>query len=670
LEIDGSGKGGLAWARKFMCAIVGFLYSSAPKYTLPVKHVVTSMLSVMGHRGPDSSDYWCDEQNVVLGHARLAILDLSSAGNQPMQSPSGRFVMAFNGEIYNHHALRNELNAIGSIKWRSNSDTETLLAAIEVWGLEVTAKKIRGMFAIALWDKQSKSLSLLRDHMGEKPIYYGWVNGQFVFASELKAIKIFPNFNNEIDRNALGSFLRFNSIPAPYSIYKKIFKLEPGCIISLCKGSKEVKQTCFWSTEDIFKNGIASPFSGKACDAIDALEDVLANAVSLQMQADVRLGAFLSGGIDSSTIVALMQAQSSQKINTFSMGFDVKEYNEAVHARSVAKHIGTNHFDMYITERDALDVIPLLPNIYDEPFADSSQIPTYLLAKIAKQKVTVALTGDAGDELFGGYNRYVFANQYFHRMKNIPIWVRKIIISFILNITEEKWSMIFSQMLNKGPNNFGSMLHKGAAALDSRTIRDLHFKLVSQVQSPKDWLINSNEYKTIFNDGLFHFDGLGSIDKMMAYDLVTYLPTDILTKVDRAAMSVSLETRVPFLDPDVVKFSASLPLEYKIREGVNKWVLREVLYKYVPKSLIDRPKKGFAVPLAEWLRGPLRDWSEGLLDERRLKEDGYFNVSFVRDRWHEHLSGKCNWHHQLWNVLMFQAWHECNKKTFNFIEEL
>jgi len=456
-------------------------------------------------------------------------------------------------------------------------------------------------------------------------------------------------------------FLRFNSIPAPHSIYKNIYKLEPGCIASLNLGSKVVNQTQFWSTEDTYRQRGVSRFSGTANEAVKALEGVLTRAVNLQMQADVPLGAFLSGGVDSSTIVALMQSQSSQKVNTFSIGFDAKEYNEAEHARVVAKHLGTNHFDMYVTESDALDVIPLLPDIYDEPFADSSQIPTYLVSKIAKQRVTVALSGDAGDELLGGYNRYVFTDKSFSKIKKIPAPLRRIIASSILGLSEERWNKLLGGVFGNRFVNVGFKLHKGATVLSSRSIQELHFKLVSQIQSPNDWLIDSKEYKTLLNDGVEHFSGLDSIEQMMAYDLVTYLPTDILTKVDRAAMALSLETRLPFLDPGVIEFSASLPMEYKIRDGASKWVLREVLYKYVPKELIERPKMGFGVPLAEWLRGPLRDWAESLLDAKRLEEEGFFNVSLVRQKWHEHLSGKRNWHHQLWNVLMFQAWLEKNK---------
>lgn len=640
-----------------MCGVVGFIGNVLnPNYSLKL------MAQAIAHRGPDDQGVWFDMGlGVGLAHARLSILDLSPAGHQPMQSTSDRYVMVFNGEIYNHHALRAELAKIAQRSWHGHSDTETLLAAIEEWGLDATLKKTAGMFAIALWDKQTKTLSLARDRMGEKPLYYGWINGVFVFASELKALKKFPDFKNEIDRDALALFLRFNSIPAPHSIYQNIYKLEPGCIVSLVLGSSELKHDCFWSTADIYRNGHVNRFSGTATAAVEGLDRVLSEAVFSQMQADVPLGAFLSGGIDSSTIVALMQAQSSSKVNTFSIGFDAKEYNEAEHARTVANHLGTNHFDMYVTERDALGVIPLLPDIYDEPFADSSQIPTYLVSKIAKQNVTVALSGDAGDELFGGYNRYVFTERMFGKICKIPVPIRSLVAKTISSMTEEKWNKLLGGILGKRFVNVGFKLHKGANVLSAKTIHDLHFKLASQVQNPSDWLINSNEHTTLLNDGIDHFGELDSISQMMVYDLLTYLPTDILTKVDRAAMAMSLETRVPFLDPNVIQFSAALPLEFKIRDGVSKWVLREVLYKYVPKDLIERPKMGFGVPLAEWLREPLRDWAEELLDEKRLVEEGFFNALFVRQKWSEHLGGKRNWHHQLWNVLMFQAWLENNK---------
>jgi len=616
------------------------------------------------HRGPDDSGIWTDDEyDLGFAHTRLSILDLTHSGHQPIHSYSGRYVMVFNGEIYNHITLRLELNALSPRNWYGHSDSETLLMAIEEWGIESTLKKANGMFALALWDRQCQTLSLARDRFGEKPLYYGWVKDNFVFASELKAIKQFPGFNSEVDRNALALFLRFNSIPAPHSIYQNIFKLEPGCIASLNHGSKEINQTKFWSTESIFNQGAASQFLGTDNDAIYALDGVLRSAVNLQMQADVPLGAFLSGGIDSSLIVALMQSQSPKKINTFSIGFDIEEYNEAEHARAVAKYLCTNHCDMHVSDRDALDVIPFLPHIYDEPFADSSQIPTYLVSKLAKQKVTVALSGDAGDELFGGYNRYVFSNQFFRKIKMLPISLRKLIASSILGVSQENWNMLLGGIFRKRFVNVGFKLHKGANVLSSRSIRELHYKLASQIESPENWLISSKEYVTLLNDDVDHFSSLDPIEQMMAYDLVTYLPTDILTKVDRAAMAVSLETRVPFLDKSVVEFSASLPLDYKIRDGVTKWVLREVLYKYVPKDLIERPKMGFGVPLGEWLRGPLRDWAESLLDAKRLRDEGFFNAPLLRQKWHDHLTGKHNWHHQLWNVLMFQAWLETNQKA-------
>ena len=639
-----------------MCGIAGYVGKTSYPY-----NCLDEMAKAINHRGPDDRGTWYNEdEEIGLAHARLSILDLSSAGHQPMHSVSKNFVLVFNGEIYNHKVLRSELELIAQRNWLGHSDTETLLVAIDHWGLEKTLKKAKGMFAIALWDKRNKNLSLACDRIGEKPLYYGWVNDQFVFASELKSIKKFPEFKNLIDRNSLALFLRFNSIPAPHSIYQDIYKLEPGQIIQLNAESKKVKKFNFWSTEEVYNKGNLSQVSGTPEEIVDQLEVVLSKAVSSQMQSDVPLGAFLSGGIDSSTIVALMQSQSDSQVNTFTIGFNAKEYDEAKHARMVANHIGTNHFEMYVSERDALDIIPSLPNIYDEPFADSSQIPTYLVSKFAKQEVTVALSGDAGDELFGGYNRYVFAEKMFSKIMKGPISIRQLISSAIFTMTEEKWNTLLNNFLSERFADIGHKLHKVANVLPAKSIRDMHFKLVSQIHNPSDWLLNANEYKTSLNDDTKRFVELNPIEQMMAYDLITYLPTDILTKVDRAAMAVSLETRVPFLDLNVIEFSASLPMEFKIRNGVTKWALREVLYKHVPKDLIERPKMGFGVPLAEWLRGPLQDWAESLLDEKRLHQEGFFDVEFVRNKWLEHLSGKRNWHHQLWNVLMFQAWLEKN----------
>ena len=639
-----------------MCGIAGYLGE--------VKHPIdclTKMADAISHRGPDNMGVWSDHNpSIGFAHSRLSILDLSSAGNQPMHSSSGNYVIIFNGEIYNHKSLRSELESINQRNWLGHSDTETLLAAIEEWGLKKTLVKAKGMFAIALWDKSSNKLSLACDRIGEKPLYYGWVNNQFVFSSELKSMKVFPEFNNVIDRKSLALFLRFNSIPAPYSIYKDIFKLEPGQIVEINSHSNKLEKYKFWSLEEVYKNGSENKFRGSSIQAINQLENILSEAVSSQMQSDVPLGAFLSGGIDSSTIVALMQSYSNSQVNTFTIGFNSKEFDESKHAEMVSNHLGTYHFNKLVTEKDALDVIPNLPDIYDEPFADSSQIPTYLVSKFAKEKVTVALSGDAGDELFGGYNRYIFSQKMFKNITKTPNSIKKLMSKMMFSLSEENWNFILGGLMRNRHSNIGHKIHKTANIVSSKSINDLHFKLISQIQNPSDWLIDSNEYETVFNDHEDRFKELDSVETMMAYDLISYLPTDILTKVDRAAMSVSLETRVPFLDPNVIQFAASIPMEFKIRNGVTKWLLREVLYKHVPKDLIERPKMGFAVPLAEWLRGPLRDWAESLLDEKRLHQEGFFNVEFVRDKWSEHISGRRNWSHQLWNVLMFQAWLENN----------
>ena len=638
-----------------MCGIAGYIGEIKNP-----SDCLTKMAQAINHRGPDSNGLWIGQEGIGLAHTRLSILDLSSAGHQPMHSVSGNYVLIFNGEIYNHEYLRSELESISNRNWLGHSDTETLLASIEEWGIEDTLAKVKGMFAIALWDKKSKNLYLACDRIGEKPLYYGWVNQQFVFASELKSIKQFPAFKNKIDRNSLAMFLRFNSIPAPYSIYENIYKLEPGQIIKIHSKSKQVQKNSFWSIEEAYKNGNMNKFTGTSKEAVNKLEHLLSSAVSSQMQSDVPLGAFLSGGIDSSTIVSLMQSFSNSKVNTFTIGFNSKEFDEAKHAALVAKHLGTDHYEKYVTDNDALNVIPNLPNIYDEPFADSSQIPTFLVSEFAKQKVTVALSGDAGDELFGGYNRYIFSEKTLNTIFKAPSIIKQLISKSIFSISEEKWSSLLSSHLNNRFANIGNKIYKTADILSSKNVRDLHLKLVSQIYNPSEWLKNANEYKSKLNDDIVRFEELNSIESMMAYDLISYLPTDILTKVDRAAMSVSLETRIPFLDLDVIEFSASLPVEFKIRNGVSKWALREVLYRHVPKDLIERPKMGFGVPLAEWLRGPLKDWAESLLDEKRLQQEGFFNVEFVRDKWLEHLSGNRNWSFQLWNVLMFQAWLDNN----------
>lgn len=645
-----------------MCGIAGFLGRVSSPY-----NVLNDMAQALVHRGPDAQDFWFDEKAAIgLAHARLSILDLSSAGKQPMHSRSGRYVIVFNGEIYNHTALRDELELSGSRMWNGHSDTETLLEGIETWGLKSTLTRLVGMFSIALWDVEFKTLTLARDRMGEKPLYYGWVADSFVFSSELKSLRSVPNFNNQICRDSLSLYLRYSSIPAPYSIYDDIFKLEPGCFATIKLDERTVERSEYWSTEAVLKNGLKHPFSGSEYDAVDVLDKLLKDAVNQQMQADVPLGAFLSGGIDSSTIVALMQEQASSKVKTFSIGFDDELYNEAEHARDVAKYLGTEHHDMYVSGRDALKVIPSLPNIYDEPFSDSSQIPTYLVSKIAKQKVTVSLSGDAGDELFGGYSRYKLANNAWNNLNRIPSTVRHTVGKGIALVPENIWRGLFSPInlivrnMTGKPISYSDKFLKASALLGCKTRTDFYHKgFISHNLHSDDWVLGASSLPTIFDSS--DFSDRTFIEEMMALDMIHYLPTDILTKVDRAGMAVSLETRMPFLTPEVVEFSASLPLNYKIRGGVNKWVLREVLYKRVPKELVERPKMGFGVPLSEWLRGPLREWAETLLNEGRLQSEGFFNVTLVRKAWTQHLSGSRNWSNKLWDILVFQAWLENNR---------
>lgn len=624
------------------------------------------------HRGPDDEGIWFDgEAGIGLAHRRLSIVDLSPAGHQPMISASGRYVVAYNGEIYNHSALRVELEmCVGAHDWRGHSDTETLLAGIETWGLETALKRAIGMFAIALWDRQTCSLTLARDRMGEKPLYYGWqgegLGRAFLFGSELKALKAHSAFAAEIDRGALCLLLRHNCIPAPHSIYQGIAKLEPGCILSVSLAQPIPRIRKFWDSIEVARSNVAQPFAGTADQAVNALEVLLKDAVRQQMAADVPLGAFLSGGVDSSAVVALMQVQSSRQVKTFTIGFNEASYNEAVHAKAVSAHLGTEHTELYVSPQQAMDVIPRLPSLYCEPFADSSQIPTFLVSQLAKQDVTVSLSGDAGDELFCGYNRYHITEKLWHRLALIPAPLRAWVAKGITALSPAAWDSLACIIPGAGHYAaLGDKLHKGAGVLASATVDELYLGLVSQQRHPTDWVIGGQEPATHLTGSSLELGELGTVERMMALDQICYLPDDILVKVDRAGMGVSLENRVPFLDHRIVEFAWSLPLEYKLRhEGsgyTTKWALRQVLYKHVPKALIERPKMGFGVPIDHWLRGPLREWAENLLDEARLKREGYFNPFPIRKKWAEHLSGKRNWQHHLWCVLMFNAWLEDEK---------
>ena len=515
------------------------------------------------------------------------------------------------------------------------------------------------MFAIAIWDKQELTLSLVRDRIGEKPIYYGWQGDSFLFGSELKALRAHPAFRAEIDRGALCLYMRHNYIPAPYSIYQGIAKLQPGCLLTVSLRQREPQVRAYWSAAQVAEAGVANPFNGSAEQAVDELELLLKDSVRQQMMADVPLGAFLSGGVDSSTVVALMQAQSPRPVKTFTIGFSVEGYNEAVHAKEVAKHLGTEHTELYVTSGQAMEVIPRLPSLYCEPFADSSQIPTFLVSQLAKQHVTVSLSGDAGDELFCGYNRYQLTNSLWQKLALVPAPLRALMAKGITAVSPTAWDSLAGIIPGAGRYvALGDKLHKGAGVLASPTVDELYLGILSHLRNPEDLVIGGQEPPTSLTDLRPKLGGLSEVERMMAQDTTSYLPDDILVKVDRAAMGVSLESRVPFLDHRVIEFAWSLPLGYKLRAGQTKWPLRQVLYRHVPRELIERPKMGFGVPIDSWLRGPLRDWAEDLLGESRLRQEGFFNPAPIRQKWAEHLSGKRNWQYHLWDVLMFQAWLE------------
>lgn len=653
-----------------MCGLVGFLGGVRSDRLKADEALLQRMADTIVSRGPDDAGYWVDTAcGIGLGHRRLSILDLSPAGHQPMICPTGRYVIAFNGEIYNHLDLRGELAKVGAggtavAGWRGHSDTETLLAGFAVWGIRATVERCIGMFAFAVWDREQRVLTLGRDRLGEKPLYYGW-QGQgdkacFLFGSELKALKTHPAFVAEINRDALALLMRHNYIPAPHSIYRSIYKLLPGSLLTVSLERREPLIENYWSLAKVAVAGNRSPLAGSPEAMVDELETLLKSAVHQQMMADVPLGAFLSGGIDSSTVVALMQAQSERPVKTFTIGFNEAGYNEAVHAKAVARHLGTDHIEMYVTPQQALDVIPKLPGLYCEPFADSSQIPTFLVSQLARQQVTVSLSGDAGDELFAGYNRYVMARNVWGKVSRLPRGARALGASGIRALSPAAWNRLLGPVQPVMPRslrqaNIGDKLHKGAGILGAQGVDDLYLGLVSHWE-PEGLVIGSREPATCLRGAPLDLTGLDSVQRMMALDAVTYLPDDILVKVDRAAMGVSLEGRVPFLDHRVVEFAWRVPQSMKLREGMGKWILRQVLYRHVPKELIERPKMGFGVPINAWLRGPLRDWAEALLDEGRLRREGYFNPGPIREKWAEHLSGKRNWQYHLWDVLMFQAW--------------
>jgi asparagine synthase (glutamine-hydrolysing) len=643
-----------------MCGIVGF----TDKRGMDASRAAVlghKMTEAVIHRGPDSQGVWIDDKNgVVLGHRRLSIVELTSAGHQPMSSATGRYVIIFNGEIYNHLLLRKELEAQGlAQQWWGCSDTETILALIEAFGLQTALGKMVGMFALALWDKEERELYLARDRVGEKPLYYGTQGAVSFFASEIKSLRQHPDFHPEINLDALCLYLRHNYIPQPHSIYKDIFKLPAGHFIKLANGEKPKP---YWSLDEIVFNS-SSSFSGSDIELLNNLDEVLKQAVSLQMQADVPIGAFLSGGVDSSLIVALMQEQSTRPVKSFSIGFDNDEFDEAPYAKAVANYLGTDHHELYVTSEQALNVIPKLPSLYDEPFSDSSQIPTYLVSEIAKQHVSVSLSGDAGDELFGGYNRYHWGVNIHRNLSILPIRLRRLMSGSITAISPEMWNTLLAPINKLLPQkynqkNVGDRLHKLSQVIGVQSEDALYQLLISHWQDPEKIVLGGIEPETIITKNDARVQTLPFAMRMMYFDMLSYLPDDILVKVDRAAMGVSLETRVPFLDHRVIEAAWQLPMKLKIRQGKGKYCLRELLSRRVPKSLIDRPKMGFGVPLSEWLRGPLRDWAETLLDEKRLKQSGYFDASKIRTVWSEHTSRQRNWQYYLWDILMFEAWRD------------
>lgn len=640
-----------------MCGIAGFFGGSRDLAGEALAAQVASMTDAIIHRGPDDSGCWVDAAHGVgLGHRRLSILDLSPLGHQPMLSAEGRFVMVFNGEIYNFQSIRRELEAKGHA-FKGHSDTEVMLAAFVEWGVESATQRFNGMFAFALWDRTERVLHLGRDRAGEKPLYYGWAGDRLVFASELKALKHFPGLNTAVDRSALTSLLRFSYIPDPYCIYEGVRKLPPATLLTWDGSAKRPEPRCYWPLRKVIERGVDQPFAGSDSEATDELERLLKQAVGLRMVADVPLGAFLSGGIDSSAIVAMMQAQSSRPVRTFTIGFHEKDHNEAGFAKEVAAHLGTDHTELYVTGEDALAVIPKLPALYDEPFSDHSQIPTYLVCGMARQHVTVALSGDAGDELFAGYERYAVGRKLTDAFGWMPRAMRSVIAWGMTALPAATWDRIISMTPGLGGRDrFGDKLHKLAEVISAGGLETLYSNLVSHWKQPEQIVVDGNDPPTALTERGDWPRVTDFTHRMMQLDMETYLPGDILVKVDRAAMGVSLEGRIPLLDTDVMEFAWRLPLSMKVRGGKGKWLLREVLYRHVPKALIDRPKKGFGVPMDSWLRGPLRAWAEDLLSADRLRREGYFHPEPIRRKWEEHLSGRRNWQFYLWDVLMFQSW--------------
>tara|TARA_B100001093_G_scaffold14345_1_gene13271 strand:+ start:9576 stop:11519 length:1944 start_codon:yes stop_codon:yes gene_type:complete len=645
-----------------MCGVAGFLMESKSSSSVNFDLITKKMTDSIKHRGPNDSGCWnnpCD--GIALGHRRLSILDLSDAGHQPMESSNGRYVIAFNGEIYNHLQIRSDIEKNNkNISWRGHSDTETILSAFETFGIQNSLEKFVGMFAFSLWDKKNKILTLARDRLGEKPMYYGWQNigngRAFLFGSELKALKSFPDINLRVDRGSLSLFLKHAYVPNPYSIYENIFSLEPGQFLQVSLSNRITKTVNYWDASEIIKKGSTQEYKGTPKESVKDLKNLLRHTIKSQMISDVPLGAFLSGGIDSSTVVSIMQEQSDIPAKTFTIGFNEKGFDEAKYAKSIADHLGTDHTELYINANDAMKVIPDMHSIYCEPFADSTQIPNFIVSKLANNDVTVALSGDGGDELFGGYSRYNHIDSIWKKINYLPLSTRNLISKILKYPLQEK--SLYSSYKSKTLTNLSKRIISGTNLIDSETIHELYLHVITQIPFPEE-VVREGYLKDTKLDVLKpNFGDISNIEKMMATDTVNYLPDDILTKVDRAAMRTSLETRVPFLDHNIVEFAYRLPISYKVKEGESKWPLQQILKDFLPESLTKREKMGFSVPIHEWIRGPLREWCEELLKKERLKSEGFFNEEIVCNKWEAHLCGRENNITFLWPVLMFQSWLE------------
>jgi len=639
-----------------MCGVTGFWEIEGSRSDAGLGAIATGMAGRIRERGPDSHGVWVDEgARLAFGHRRLAIVDLTPAGHQPMLSASGRWVICYNGELYNTPEMCAELEALGQ-RFRGHSDTEVIVEAVERFGVQATLTRMNGMFALALWDRRDRTLVLARDRLGIKPLYWGRNNGVLFFGSTPKSFFGHPAFRPAVDRDALAAYFRFNYLPAPCSIYQGLRQLLPGRMVTIDSGGT-ASETGYWDCAAVIARQTAVRRGGHDAALIDELEALLKDAIKRQMVSDVPLGAFLSGGIDSSAVVALMQAQSDRPVRTFAIGFDEDDFNEAEHAKRVAAHLGTEHHELYVPAKEAQAVLPGLADWYDEPFGDSSQIPTYLVSKLARANVTVALSGDGGDELFAGYNRYVGGHAAWRRLRRLPTPLRALIGHGVRAVPPPAWDRMATLVPSRlRPNNVGDRAHKLASLLDASDGGMFYRRLVSLWDAPAALVPGAVEslsgpWATGAGPRLDDF-----IERMQYMDTAGYLPDDILTKVDRASMAVSLEVRVPLLDHRVVEFAWTLPMSAKVRNGTSKWLLRQVLHRHVPQALVDRPKMGFGVPIGDWLRGPLREWAEDLLSVSALSDGALLNPGPIRGRWAEHLSGRRNWQYPLWGVLMFQAW--------------